>query len=124
MQLTSPALLSYEDIRNRLGEQYGDAFTSAHEYFLAKYTTELGKGNIRNVQTLQTKIGVFVIILYESDSKKNYEAVSFKDNLNNVKEWSFGLYTGVKRDPFTADNLTRVALGDKLKDYTLYQINQ
>ncbi len=65
-----------------------------------------------------------MIIIYESDSKKNYEAVSFKDNLNNIKEWSFGAYTGIKRDPFTADSLIRTALGDKFKDYVLYQANQ
>lgn len=84
----------------------------------------MGKGNIKNVSTLQTKTGVFVVILYESDSLKNYEAVSFKDSQNNVKEWSFGLYTGQKRDPVTADTLIRQAQGDKLKDYVIYQLKQ
>lgn len=29
-----------------------------------------------------------------------------------------------KRDPFTADKAIRTALGDKIKDYVLYQFNQ
>lgn len=37
VQILPPSVLTSEEIRNKLGEQYGDSFGSAHEYFLAKY---------------------------------------------------------------------------------------
>lgn len=39
--------LTFEDIRAKMGQQYGSFFTDSHEYFVSKYTNELGKGNIR-----------------------------------------------------------------------------
>lgn len=58
-----------------MGQQYGSFFTDAHEYFVSKYTNELGKGNIKDVQALQVKTGPIIIINYEGSAQK-YEAVA------------------------------------------------
>lgn len=63
VKITPNPTLSYEDIRNKLGELYGSYFSDAHEYFLSRYS-QLGKGNIKNVERLETKKGVFLVIEY------------------------------------------------------------
>lgn len=116
--------LTYEDIRNKLGEKYGNYFSDAHQIFLGKYT-ELGKGNIRTVQKMETKKGAFIVIEYLGDTLNKYLAVAFADNATGViKEWSFQLEGNIKRDPITADAAVRLALGDKLINYQIYDFKR
>lgn len=70
---------------------------------------------------METKKGVFIIIDYSADSKKQYHAVAFVDSVRSVKEQSFDLVSQ-KKDAFGADAAIRAALGDKLKNYFVFQV--
>lgn len=115
-------ILTLAEIKDRLGELYGAYFSDAHDYFLSKYSALLGKGLIKNVQKLETKKGVFIIIDYSADSQKQYHAVALIDSNRAVKEQSFDLLGSQKKDAFAADAAIRAALGDKLKNYFIYQV--
>jgi hypothetical protein len=77
--------LTIADIKDKLGELYGAFFSDVHDYFLSKYSVDLGKGLIRNVQKLENKKGVFIIIDYSADSGKMFHSVAFIDNQRNIK---------------------------------------
>lgn len=57
--------LNYSEIEIRVGSPYASYFTDAHEQFLST-RPELGKGSIKNITRLDTKRGIFFIIIYES----------------------------------------------------------
>lgn len=121
--LVSSPTLTFEDIRNKIGEQFGAYAGEANTYFVNKYL-EANRSRIVNVDRLETKKGVFISIDYEGSQSSRYQAIAFVNNSGSVKEWSFGAQTSIKNDPISAGNSIKAVLGDKLKDHTLYQINQ
>ena len=85
VRINTEVILSLEQIKDKLGDLYGGYFSDAHDYFLSKYGNLLGKGNVKNVQKLETKKGVFLVIDYSTDSEKQYHAVAFIDFERAIK---------------------------------------
>lgn len=61
--ITPAPTLTMEDIRNKLGDQYGAYVSEANDYFISRYP-EVSKGKIKNVDRLETKKGTFLAIEY------------------------------------------------------------
>ncbi len=52
VKIEMQSALTFSEIKNLLGELYGNYFSQAHDYFINKYSNQLGKGLIQNVQKL------------------------------------------------------------------------
>ena len=84
----------------------------------------MGKGNVKTVDRLETRKGTFLTIEYESDTKVVYDAVAFVNNSGNVKEWSFEAFSSFRKDPFTVNATVSKALGEGIRNYSIYQLLQ
>ena len=84
----------------------------------------MGKGNVKNVDRLESRKGTFLTIEYESDTKIIYDAVAFVNNSGYIREWSFEAFNSFRKDPFTVNATVSKVFGEVVRNYSIYQIQQ